>query len=1024
MINNSKGPISWMVKNPVTANLLMLLLLIGGIISGTQIKQEVFPELTLDKVVISVSYPGASPEEVEQGIVLPIEEAIDGIDGIDKIISTANEGMGTVTVEALNRYDVNKLYQDIKNEIDRINSFPDDAEEPTVMIPSTKNKVITVIIYGNQSNKVLRETAENIRTQLLDDKKINQVELLAAKPLEISVEISRETLRKYNLTLAQVANIIDKSSFDLPGGNIDTSNGEILIRVKERKNYGKEFAEIPIITTENGNTIKLGQIAKINDGFKDNNEMLFFNKMPAIGIDVYRVGKQTPITVADAVYKHVDILKNTLPAGINITTEDDRSQIFRQRIQLLLKNGYLGLILVLILLSIFLELRLAFWVTMGIPISFLGSLLIIPGMDVSINMISLFAFIITLGIVVDDAIVVGENIYSYKQKGESFFNAAVKGTKQIAIPVTFSVLTNIVAFLPMYFVPGFMGKIFRVIPVVVISVYTISLIESLFILPAHIGHLKDNPGNIVLSVIHKYQQKFSNGFTKLINSIYKPSLKFSLRFRYITIALGIFILMITVAYVKSGRMGFTLFPKVESDFAYVSFKMPFGTPSEKTKEIANILEEKASEIIKKYPENSLSKGILTHITENSCWIMVLLTKPEVRPIGTNEFTKRWRKETGVLPGVESVKFQSDKGGPGSGAALSIELRHKNIKILEKASSELAKSLSYFPMVSDIDDGFMPGKEQFNIKLNELGYALGLTPRDIALQIRNSYYGAEALKQLRLRNEIKVMVRLKKKERKFEKFFDDFIIFTPQGGQVRLADVAYITKGHSYTSINRRNGKRIVTVTSDVTPQSKTGEIVHALMKDSLPELVKKYPGLTYGFEGKQADRRESLRGLGIGMIFAVIAIYALLAIPFKSYMQPLIIMISIPFGIVGAIAGHLIMGYSLSILSMFGIVALSGVVVNDSLVLIDATNQKRKENMSPYTAIVEAATSRFRPILLTTLTTFFGLMPMIFEQSRQARFLIPMAISLGFGVLFSTLIILVLVPALYTVLEDIKRFFK
>jgi multidrug efflux pump subunit AcrB len=679
---------------------------------------------------------------------------------------------------------------------------------------------------------------------------------------------------------------------------------------------------------------------------------------------------------------------------------------------------------VFILLSIFLEFRLAFWVTMGIPISFLGSLLIIPKMDVSINMISLFAFIITLGIVVDDAIVVGENIYSYRQKGEKFLNAAIKGARQIAIPVTFSVLTNIVAFLPMYFVPGFMGKIFRVIPVVVISVYVISLIESLFILPAHIGHLKNNPNNFFLNIINKYQQKVSNGFIKLINNVYKPSLKFSLRFRYITIAIGIFILIVTLAFVKSGRMGFALFPKIEADFAYVSFKLPFGTPPEKTKEVANYLEKSAEKIINEFPKGSLSKGILTDINENSCWMMVLLTEPEIRPIGTDEFIKRWRKLAGQIPGIESIKFESDKGGPGSGAALSIELRHKDIKILEQASAELAKSLSYYPIVSDIDDGFMPGKTQFDIKLNELGYSLGLTPKDVATQIRNSYYGAEALKQLRLRNEIKVVVKLDRKERESEKFFEDFIIFTPSGGQVLLSDIAEVTKGHSYTSINRRNGKRIVVVTSDVTPQSKTGEVVSALLKDVLPKLAKKYPGLTYGFEGKQSDRRNSLRGLGIGMIFAILAIYALLAIPFKSYIQPMIIMISIPFGIVGAIAGHLIMGYNLSILSMFGIVALSGIVVNDSLVLIDATNKKIKEKFSPYYAITEAATSRFRPIILTTMTTFFGLLPIIFEQSRQARFLIPMAISLGFGVLFSTLIILILVPALYIVLEDVKGFFK
>jgi multidrug efflux pump subunit AcrB len=1021
--NIFKGPIAWMTSNSVAANLLMIFLLVGGFFWGSHIKQEVFPEFELDLVEISVEYPGASPEEVEQGIILPVEEAIQNINGIEEITSTANEGSGVVRVEAPTGGNLQQLATDIKNEVDRITTFPDEAKEPLVTIPSRKRQVITLIVYGSQTRKVLREITERIRDQLIQDKEITQAELLGDNPLEMSVEIPQDVLRTYNLTLADVAAKIKNASLDLPGGAVKTLGGEILVRMKERKDYQQEYAVIPIITTATGTIVRLGDIAKITDGFAETDQFLVYNNMPALGIDVFRLGKQTPISVADAVLAHVKELQKTLPDGVFVSTVNDRSEMFRQRINLLLRNGLMGLTLVFVLLGLFLEARLAFWVTMGIPISFLGSLLFIPHFGVSINMISLFAFIICLGIVVDDTIVIGENVFSYKQQGLSAFDAAVKGAREIATPVTFSILTNIVTFLPLYFVPGVMGKIFRTIPVVVTAVFLISLAEALFVLPAHLGHQKELK-NPTLRFFTRQQQKFSNWFTSFVHKVYGPSIKLSLRFRYVSVTIGIVILMLTLAYVKSGRMGITMFPKIEADLAYASATLPVGVNVRDTLEVHDKLMQAADNVIQEIGREKQVQGVLSSVNKNTLWIQVHMIDPDSRLVNTSDFTKKWREAAGSIPGTDSLKFEADHGGPGSGAALTIELQHRDTQVLEKASKELAKALGFFPLVSDIDDGYTAGKDQFDFRLNQVGYQIGLTPMSVAQQIRNAYYGYEALTQLRGRNEIKIRVRQPENERQSEYYLEEMLIATPTGVKVPLADIADVTKGKAYTTITRRDGRRVVSVTADVTPQSQAEMILDSVKKDTLPALKEKYQGLNFSFEGKQADRKESMAALGNGIILALMVVYMLLAIPFKSYIQPAIIMVSIPFGIVGAIVGHLIMGYSLSLLSMFGIVALSGVVVNDALVLIDFANRQVREGSTHYAAIINAGTKRFRPILLTTLTTFFGLMPMIFESSRQARFLVPMAISLGFGILFSTFIVLVLVPSLYIIVEDVKSVFK
>ncbi|MGD8724091.1 MAG: efflux RND transporter permease subunit, partial [Desulfobacterales bacterium] len=853
-----KGPLAWMAGHSVAANLLMAVFLVGGLFYALQIKKEVFPDFELDIVTITVPYPGASPEEVERGIILAIEEAVDGLEGVKEYTATASEGMGTVNVEILEGKNIERLAQDIKNEVDRITSFPEEAEESQVVIAERRRPVVSLALYGNQSEWILREVAEVIRDLLLQDPDITQVEMEGVRNYEISIEISQATLRAYSLTLEEVADRIRRASVELPAGAIKTESGDILVRMVERRDYGKEFGKIPIITANDGTQVLLEDIATIKDGFEETDNFATYNGKPAVKIQVYRIGDQTPISVSDAVHRQMGNINQILPPGLGLEARNDRSEIYRQRMNLMLRNGYLGLGLVFILLAIFLEARLAFWVCLGIPISILGSFLFLSAIGSSINLISMFAFIVTLGIVVDDAIVVGENIYHYRQRGLPWFEAAVRGTREIAMPITFSVLTNMVAFAPMFFVAGFMGKIFIHIPFVVVSVFAVSLIESLFILPAHIGHRRrPNPGGL-FGWLMVQQARFSEFFSRFIRTRYGPFLNLALRNRYLTLSIGVTLLIITVAYVKSGRMGFELFPKVESDFALATAKLPFGTAVRKTERVQQILVEAAQRVAQDNGGDQLVRGIFSVVNGNLADVRVYLTPPDERPLSTARLTELWRQQVGALSGLEFLKFESDAGGPGRGASISVELSHRRIDVLEKASAELAAALGFFPSVTDIDDGFSPGKQQIDFRIKPEGRSLGLRSREVARQVRHAFYGAEALRQQRGRNEVKVMVRLPKEERVSEYNLEQMILRTSAGTEVPLKEAVTIERGRAYTTIERRNGRRIVTVTADVRPRSKTDQVLQSLQGDTLPALQKKYAGLSYSFEGRQADRRESM----------------------------------------------------------------------------------------------------------------------------------------------------------------------
>jgi len=1031
-----RGPIAWMAHNSVAANLVLAIFIIGGLLVGMRVKQEVFPEIDLDVVQISVPYPGASPAEVEQGIILAIEDEVRSVDGVKKVTSTAFEGIATVYVELLTGQNPNKALQDIKNGIDSIKSFPEEAERPIVNLLDTRRHVISVIVYGDHDEKTLRDTAEHLRDELLQFEEITLVELDAVRPLQIDIEIPQHYLRAYNLTLDDIAHIVGRTSIELPGGGVKTTQGEVLLRTEERRHHGSEFANIPVISNADGSKVLLSDIATIRDGFEDTDIEAFFNGQRAIKIDIFRIGDQTPLAIAKRVHQYVEKARVQLPASISMTTWDDTSEIFRDRINLLLKNAFLGLILVLLLLGLFLEPRLAFWVTLGIPVSIIGSFLFIPLSDASINMISLFAFIVTLGIIVDDAVVVGEIVYQKREEGMSYLASAIAGAKEICGPVTFAVLTNIAAFLPLFFVPGATGKFFLQIPAVVVSVFVVSLIESLYILPSHLSHRRKK--TLIWKLLGMPRDFFNALLHRFVKNVFYHRLKFCLKYRYITVASGIAILIISIGLVAGEHIRFSYLPRVDSDLVTAQGLLTFGAPIENSRTLQRRLVDAAQQVIEEHG-GGIARGIYTQIGSyltrqgpgigpmekggsHIVGIQVMLVHSDQRDISGIGFANAWRQKVGEVTGVETLSFAGTIHAAG-GKPIDIQLSHRDTKILEAAAIELATILEDYVGVSDIDNGVSLGKPQLSFSVRPEARSLGVTASDLARQVRASFYGAEALRQQRGRHEVKVFVRLPEEERRRMHTVEELIIRTAQGGEILLNDAADIAVGRAYTDIQRSKGRRIVSVTGDVDEAvANANKIVSDVVANVLPVLMQKYPGLTYSFEGQQREQQESLESLKLGFLMALILIYALLAIPFKSYIQPLIVMLSIPFGIVGALIGHVLLGYELSIISMFGIVALSGVVVNDSLILVVTTNRYRQEGIEPLQALLDAAQRRFRPILLTSLTTFLGLTPIIFETSMQARFLIPMAISLGFGILIATFIILLIVPSAYLILEDIKHF--
>ncbi len=1035
-ISPRSGPIAWMTHHTVAANLVMLIFILGGLLISTNVKQEVFPEFKVDMIRVSVAYPGASPEEVEQGIILSVEDVVRGLDGVKEVTSTASESRAKVEIELVDGVNADNVLQDVVNEIDSIQSFPELAEKPMISLAEVRNQVLMVLVHGNQEEQTLREVAERVRDDLLQRPGITLVELGAIRPREIAVEVPQRHLRAYGLTLNRIGKEIGEAAIELPGGGVKTASGEVLLRTQERRDFGREFAEIPIASTPDGAIITVGDIATINDGFEDVDEEAFYNGQRTVQVKVFRVGQETPQSISENVYAYLEELRPELPEGIGLAVWNDRSEIYRDRMYLLLKNAFLGLILVLLLLGLFLDIKLAFWVTVGLPVSIIGSFLFIPLTGASINMISLFAFIITLGIIVDDAVVAGEIIYQKREQGLPLLNAAIVGAREIAGPITFAVLTNIAAFLPMFFVPGDLGNFLRQVPSVVVAVFVVSLIESLFVLPAHLGHTRELSG--FWKTLDRPRRWFSQAMRTFIRERYQPFLRTAIDNRYVTVALGVALLILAAGMIGGGHIAFTFLPAIDSEIITAQANLPYGAPMEQSRRVLDYLLESARAALAQRGGETALIGVYGHIGSalmgrgpqaptsargsHMVGVQVFLVPADRRDFSGADFANTWRSSIGAIPGLESLTFQAEIGPTGD-AAIDIQLSHRSRATLETAAQELAEMLSQYAGVTDIDDGVSLGKPQLSFRIKPEAYSLGLNATDLARQVRGAFYGVEALRQQRGRDEVKVMVRLPESERRSSFTIEQLVLLTGQGGEIALAEAAEIESGRAYTEIKRREGRRIMAVTADVDSQiANANNIIGEVLANDMETLRTKYPGLTYSLEGEQSSQRESLAAMADGFVLVLLLIYGLLAIPFRSYVQPLIVMLGIPFSFIGALIGHLLLGYGLSLVSLFGVVALAGVVVNDSLVLVVGTNRIREEQDVPLSeAVIQSAMNRFRPIVLTSLTTFFGLAPMIFETAMQARFLIPMAISLGFGILFGTVIILTILPSVYLIVEDVLR---
>ncbi|GHE83316.1 efflux RND transporter permease subunit [Thalassotalea profundi] len=1020
--------IAWFARNHVAANLLMITIFLSGLLSlKGNIPLEVFPSFESDIVNVSVTLRGATPEDVEQGVAIRIEEAVQDLEGIKHISSTSVEGSARVRIEVDSGYDVRELLSDVKSRVDAINTFPVEAEKPTTSILQRTREVIAVTVASIHSEKEIREFAETVRDDLLAIPEITQLTLDAVRNYEINIDVSQDKLKQYDITMTDIANAVKASSQDLSAGNVRTEGGDVLVRSKGQAYRKDEFEKIIVKTNEDGTFLNLRDIAIVDDGFEEEPLRARFNGKQGAMIEVYRIGNQNAIEVADAVKEYIKSRQDTLPEGFELNYWRDQSEIVKSRLNTLVTNAIQGGFLVLLLLTLFLRPSIAFWVFIGIPISFMGAFILMPLFGVSINVMSLFAFILVLGIVVDDAIVTGENIYRHTQTASSGLEAAVKGTEEVAVPVTFGVLTTVAAFLPLGFIEGMRGAIFAQIPVIVIPVLLFSLIESKFVLPSHLKNLRLRSEKTKQSKFGAWQERFADGFEHGILKYYKPVLKKAISNRLTTLALfvGTFILILT--FITTGWAKFTFFPRIPSEVVRATLTMPVGSSYDVVDGYVKRMVDASNTLKEKYRDEEGNSIILNSmaITRNETgrvFFEILPADQNNTGISSQQLVREWRELIGTLPGAESLTFRAEIGRGGN--PIDIQLSANDLSTLKELAKQVSDQIATYPTAFEISDSLSNGKEEIQIELTEQGHALGMTRTSVTNQVRTAFFGTQVQRIQRGRDDVRVMIRFPLSERKSLANLGEMLINTPSGGQVPLSHVATFNPGKSPSAINRIDRFRTVNVTADVDKTATNMTVLNADLKVYLDDLMNKYPGVSYTFEGEAKEQAESFSSLGLGLMFVFFIIYCLLAIPFKSYIQPLIVMSVIPFGAIGAILGHWIMGMDLTIMSMLGLMALIGVVVNDSLVLVDFINKKREEGAELMEAVLTAGQSRFRPVLLTSLTTFIGLMPLLFETATQAQFLIPMAVSLGFGIVFATFITLVLIPVNYLLVEDLKRYMK
>ncbi|GAA4649219.1 efflux RND transporter permease subunit [Kistimonas scapharcae] len=1025
-----QGVIAWFTRNPVAANLLMLIIVVAGIAAAFSIKKRTFPDFEINKIQVVIDYPGASPGDVEQGISIRVEEALNGIAGIKDIESIAREGSGVTIIDVESGFEVDDILTDVEQAVDGITGLPEETEKPVIskVENDRMNNVIWLSVYGDASAYSLHQVAVRVRDDLLALPEVSKVKVFGDDDLIVAIEVSEHTLREYRLTFAEIAQAVRGDSVDIAAGSVETPDGDIVLRTRGQAWSPTDYARIILRSNPDGSRLRLGDIADIREEFDSDDSLSLFNGKPSISLNVLSAGDGDDIASSAAVAQWVDEHRDQLPQGVAVAVWGDSAYYLQGRLDMMLENMLAGAVLVFLVLSLFLRIRVAFWVIIGIPVSFLGAIWLMPvgPFPVFVNLISLFAFILVLGIVVDDAIIIGESVFTeIGQQGHTIDNVIV-GVNRVVVPAMFGVLTTIAAFAPVLTVGGQAGPFFESIGVVVILCLLFSLVESKLILPAHLAHMKRLPAvGDEKGWISRLQDRFNKSLLSFVAGIYRPLLERAVIHRYATIALFVGLLMLTMGAMKGGLVRFVFFPEVPSDFLEVTVKMNPGTAPEVRNQTLEKLQVAIRALDSDYrEEHPDSFGLLKHVLiftngDTVGQVVVEMTKAEGRTLDAYEIADLWRQRVGDLPGIRVLDIKAGENA-GGGKPLFFQLNGDNYPQLQAAARELEQYLRMTDGVHSIENSFESGRDEIILSLKPGARALGLSLADLGGQIRQGFYGEEVERFQRYSDEIRVLLRYPEDERKTLAQLECVRIRTANGDAVPLEEVAELERGQGYASIRRLDGKRSIAVSADVdTSRLEPTTVIDDINNVFMPEMLKRYPGIEHGLEGASLEEQKTLSKLSQAGLLALFMIYALIAIPLRSYTQPFIIMSIIPFGLIGAVFGHGVLGLNLSMLSIYGLIALAGVLVNDSLILVDFINRGREAGMRLRDAVLQAGENRFRAIILTSLTTFLGLVPILLEKSLQAQFVIPMAVSLGFGILFATVITLFLIPALYMMLDDL-----
>ncbi|SMY34240.1 Cobalt-zinc-cadmium resistance protein CzcA [Photobacterium malacitanum] len=1023
------GIIAWFTRNHVAANLLMLLVIIGGLFSVKLINKEIFPAFGTNKITISSQYTGAAAANIEQGIIVKIEQAVDDIANIKRVTAIANQGTGVVTLELDNDADVDKVLDQVKQRIDAITTFPAQMEPPLIQRAEFMSNVMFLSLYGDLSDRQLKRYAQIVKEEIIQQTSATSVNVTGVKNDEIAIEIPAQQLRNYNLTIEQVAQTVQQHSLDLPAGTIKAQDGDVLVRTTEQLYHGDQFANIVLRTNADGSQLRLLDLATVTDGFVENTVLNRFNKQRAAVIQIRNLPNQDATLISQQITDYVTNKKAQLPPGVYIDTWADMSHYLEGRLNMMLSNMLYGGLLVFIILALFLEMRLAFWVLLGLPFCFLGTLLFMPleSINISINLLSLFGFILVLGIVVDDAIVVGESVYSEVEQHGQTINNVIKGAQQVAIPATFGVLTTIAAFVPMLLSDNPRTEFFKAIGWVVILCLTFSLIESKLILPAHLARSRLAQPSRWNNPLLRIKLRFNQAVNRFIDVHYRRFIMTAIAHRYSVLATFVGVLCLALALVFSGQLRWVFFPKLPSDYIQVLVEMNDSNSTENNIKVINQLEQALyqtdEEIYQQQGIHVIKHSFVNMQDSNDMFVLVELEKSESLPITSFDILEQWKGNIPPLVGVKTISYEASIDRQKSD--IQYRLQGDNNQQLMQAATQLKQQLARYQGVFNIEDDLSAPTQEINITLTPIGQLLGLSVASLTHQVQHAFQGIEVQRILRNNEEVKVIVRYPFGERRSIGDLQNMQVTLADGSLVPFSEVATLTVIPALNSINRVDKRRTLVVSANIHKDNVSpSEIYSKINKDYLPQLRQQYSAITIQLDGQAKEEQQTKGSLIRDAVLALFAIFALMAIPLRSYSQPLIVMSVIPFGIIGAIAGHYIADISLNLLSVFGILALSGVVVNDSLVLVVFINRALTQGVPLYDAVTEAGCRRFRAIVLTSLTTFFGLAPILLETSLQAQIVIPMATSLAFGILFATVVTLVLVPALYLILNDIKRGYR